>query len=170
MPRQVCTLLFTVGAANKIILSIVSSDLVNVCVRNSAVKVTMGTKFSRMRRTGTRRGTRFSRRARRQISATEQTRVATTEAIPTPANGTRTETQCETDVTGTGHARQQIPAPEQTCVASISETCPTPVNGTRTETDTAGTGQGSSQPGECQSAHYGKNNEFLKFCTSTEYK
>ena len=123
-----------------------------------------------MRRTGTRRGTRFSRRARRQISATEQTRVATTEAIPTPANGTRTETQCETDVTaGTdvvGHARQQIPAPEQTlaCVASISETSPTLANGTRTETDTTGTRQGSSQPGDqCQSAHYGKNNEFLLF-------
>ena len=103
----------------------------------------MGTRFSRMRRTGTRRGTRC------QIPATEQTRAATTEACPTPASVTRTET----DVAGTlivGHARHQIPAPEQqTRVASISEACPTPTNITRAETDTAGTRQGSSQPGEC---------------------
>ena len=111
----------------------------------------MGRSFSR------RMGTRFSRRTRRQIPATEQTpsRAATAEAIPTPANGTRTETQCETDVTGTvavGHARHLIPAPQQTPVASISETSTTPANDTRTETDTARTGQGSSQPGERRSA------------------
>ena len=105
----------------------------------------MGAGFSRLQlRRMIRRGTRFSRRARRQ---TEQTRAATstTEAFPTPANGTRTET----DVAG-----HQIPAPEQTRVASITEACPAPASVTRTETDTAGTGQGSShnQPGECRSA------------------
>ena len=48
-------------------------------------------------------GTRFSRRARRQIPATEQTRAATTKAIPTPANGTRTET----DAAGIGQGSSQ---------------------------------------------------------------
>ena len=48
-------------------------------------------------------GTRFSRRARRQIPATEQTRAATTKAIRTPANGTRTET----DAAGTGQGSSQ---------------------------------------------------------------
>ena len=67
----------------------------------------------------TRRGTRFSRRARRHIPAAKQTRAATstTEAFPTPASGTRTET----DVVG--HALQQVPAPEQTRAASITEAC-----------------------------------------------
>ena len=101
-------------------------------------------------------GTRFSRRTRRRIPATEQTLVASiSEASPTfAANGTRTET----DVAGTvvvGHAQHQIPAPEQqTLVASNSEASPTfAANGTRAETDAAGTGtgQGSSQPGECRS-------------------
>ena len=124
----------------------------------SGTVIVMGARFSR------RRGTcaRFFRRARRQI---QQTRVATTEAILTPANSvTRTETQCETNAAGTGHAQQQVSAPEQTRVASISEACPTPANVTRTETDAAGTGQlqrSKSRTGKCRSARPYKKQRIL---------